>query len=154
LRLKSGGRDGRSTEAAQKEPFFVHGKELFAAIDAALNGTSTILLVVGYVFIRQKKVRAHAWLMVSALTTSTAFLVCYVYSKVMYGETSSGLQPGILRTSYLILLASHVILAAGMLPPIIITVWRAYTRHWERHRRIARPTFWIWLYVSVTGVII
>jgi uncharacterized membrane protein YozB (DUF420 family) len=132
----------------------VHGKELFAAIDAALNGTSTILLVAGYLLIRQNKVRAHAWLMICALTTSTAFLVCYVYSKVKFGETSSGLQPGLLRTSYLILLASHVILAAGMLPPIIITVWRAYTRQWERHRQIARPTFWIWLYVSVTGVII
>jgi uncharacterized membrane protein YozB (DUF420 family) len=132
----------------------VQGRELFAAVDAGLNTASTLLLVAGYLMIRRRRVRAHVTLMICALVTSAAFLVTYVYSKLKFGETGSGLQPGMLRTTYLILLASHVLLAAGMLPPILITVWRAYTRQWERHKKIARPTYWIWLYVSVTGVII
>jgi uncharacterized membrane protein YozB (DUF420 family) len=132
----------------------VSGKELFAAIDATLNGASTVLLVSAYLMIKLRNVRAHVGLMICALATSTAFLVCYVYSKFRYGDTSSGLESGALKTFYLLLLASHVILAMGMLPPIAMTVWRGYTRQWERHKRIARPTFWIWLYVSVTGVMI
>jgi uncharacterized membrane protein YozB (DUF420 family) len=132
----------------------VQGKELFALIDATLNGASTVLLVAAYAMIRLKNVKAHATLMICALVTSAAFLCFYVYSKAKFGETSSGLPSGPLKTGYLVLLASHVILAVVMLPPIVITVWRAYTRQWDRHKKIARPTFWIWLYVSATGVII
>ncbi|HEY7088199.1 MAG TPA: DUF420 domain-containing protein [Tepidisphaeraceae bacterium] len=130
------------------------GKELFAAINATLNGTSAALMLTGYVLIRCRKIRAHASFMIAALCTSAVFLACYVYSKIAFGERSSGIQPGPLKTLYLVLLASHVLLAIGMLPPIAVTVWRAYRRQWDRHRRIARPTFWIWLYVSVTGVIV
>ena len=129
-------------------------KELLAAIDATLNGSSAILLVSAYVMILQKKVRAHAWLMIAALCTSAIFLVCYISSYILFKERSSGLQPGPLKTFYLILLASHVLLAVGMLPPIMMTVWRAYNRRWEMHRKIARPTFWVWLYVSGTGVVV
>ena len=130
------------------------GKEFFAAINATLNGTSGILLVLAYVMIKRRNIRAHASLMIAALITSAVFLTCYLYSQFAYGERSSHLQPGPLRTFYLILLASHVLLAIGMLPPIVMTVWRAYTRQWVKHTRIARPTFWIWLYVSITGVVV
>jgi uncharacterized membrane protein YozB (DUF420 family) len=92
--------------------------------------------------------------MIAALILSTVFLGTYGYSKAVYGEQSSGLHPGPLKTFYLILLASHVLLAIGMLPPIVITVWRAYTRQWVSHRKIARPTIWIWFYVSGTGVVV
>jgi uncharacterized membrane protein YozB (DUF420 family) len=130
------------------------GKELLAAVNATLNATSAVLLIAGYAMIRRRKIRAHASFMIAALVTSAVFLWFYLYSQFVYGERSSHLQPGALRTCYLILLASHVLLAIGMLPPIVITVWRAYTRQWVRHRRIARPTLWIWLYVSTTGVMV
>jgi len=132
----------------------MHGKELFAAINATLNGTSAVLLVVAFVMIKRRNIRAHAWLMLSGLTTSAVFLVFYITSWVKFGERSSGLQTGSLRTFYFLLLASHVLLAVGMLPMIMTALWRAYRRQWDRHRRIAAPTYWIWLYVSVTGVIV
>jgi uncharacterized membrane protein YozB (DUF420 family) len=130
------------------------GKELFAAINATLNGASAILLVIAYIMIRQRKIRAHATLMIIALVLSLLFLGTYVYSKIAYGEQSSGIAPGPLKTFYLSLLASHVLLAIGMLPPIVVTVWRASSRNWEGHKKIARPTIWVWFYVSGTGVIV
>lgn len=129
-------------------------KEILAAINASLNGSSTLLLVIAYVMIRQRKIKAHAYLMISALCTSAIFLGFYLYSQFAFGDRSSGLDPGPLRTFYRLLLFSHVVLAVGMLPPIVMTVWRAYGRSWDSHRRIARPTFWVWLYVSCTGVIV
>ena len=129
-------------------------KELLAAINATLNGSSAVLLVLAYWMIKQRKIRAHATLMICALCTSAIFLTCYLYSHYAYGERSSHLQPSTLRTFYIILLISHVLLAVGMLPPILMTVSRAYNRQWISHARLARPTFWIWVYVSVTGVIV
>ena len=130
------------------------GKEFFAALNAVLNGTSGVLLVLGYAMILKRRIRAHVTLMIAALCTSALFLVSYLYSQFAFGERSSGLQRGPLKTFYLVLLASHVLLAIVMLPPIFMTVWRAYTRQWARHTKLARPTFWVWLYVSVTGVIV
>jgi uncharacterized membrane protein YozB (DUF420 family) len=134
----------------------VSGKELLAALNAGLNGTSALLLILAYLTIRRgvENYCAHAWFMLAALTTSAVFLVFYVTSYVVYGDRSSGLPPGLFRTSYLLMLASHVLLAMVMLPMIGVTLWRAYRRDWLRHRRIARPTYWIWLYVSITGVLI
>jgi len=129
-------------------------KEVLAAINATLNGTSAALLVLAFVMIKRRNIRAHAWLMIAGLTTSAIFLVCYITSYALYKDRSSGLSPGALRTFYLLLLASHVLLAVGMLPMIVMAVWRAYRRQWDRHRKIAAPTYWIWLYVSVTGVIV
>jgi uncharacterized membrane protein YozB (DUF420 family) len=129
-------------------------KETLAAINATLNGFSALLIVIGYILIRRRNYRAHAYFMIAALVTSAVFLCFYLYSQAAFGDRSSGLQAGALRTFYLILLASHVLLAVGMLPPIVMTVIRAYNRRWEKHRKIARPTFWIWLYVSITGVIV
>jgi len=127
----------------------------FALLNATLNGLSGILLVVAYLAVKRQKYTLHGWLMSTAIVSSAVFLVCYLLSKYLFGEQSTkqlGMNP--LRILYLIILVPHVLLAVGMLPLIFITVWRAYKRDWVRHRRIARPTFWIWLYVSVTGVVI
>lgn len=129
-------------------------KEFLAALNASLNGTSAVLLILAYLLIRQRNIRAHAYLMISALIVSSVFLVSYLSSHYFYGERSSGLPPGTLKTVYLLILFPHIALAAGMLPLIGITLWLAYRRRWETHRRFARPTYWIWLYVSVTGVVI
>ncbi|MDB5294719.1 MAG: putative rane protein [Phycisphaerales bacterium] len=129
-------------------------KDMLAALNATLNGTSAVLLLVAFVLIKRRRVRAHAWTMVAALCTSAVFLVFYVTSYVLFKDRSSGLRPGPLRTFYFALLISHVLLAVGMLPMIFLTFQRAYRRQWQRHRAIARPTFYIWFYVSVTGVIV
>ncbi len=130
-------------------------REQFALLNATLNGLSGILLVVAYIAVKRKKYYLHGWLMSTAIVSSAVFLVSYLLSKYLFGEQSTkqlGMHP--LRIIYLIILVPHVLLAVGMLPLIFITVWRAYKRDWVRHVKIARPTFWIWLYVSVTGVII
>ncbi len=127
----------------------------FALLNASLNGLSGILLVVAYIAVKRQKYTLHGWLMSTALVSSAVFLACYLTSKYLFGEQSTrelGAHP--LRIVYLIILVPHVLLAVGMLPLIFITVWRAVRRDWLGHRKIARPTFWIWLYVSVTGVII
>lgn len=123
-------------------------------LNACLNGFSCILLVAAYLCIRRRKIRAHAWLIICALVTSAAFLASYVTYHTLAGHRSSKLPEGLFRTSYLSMLFSHIVLAVVMLPMILTALWRAYRRDWVRHRRIAVPTFWIWLYVSVTGVLI
>jgi uncharacterized membrane protein YozB (DUF420 family) len=124
------------------------------AVNATLNGASTILLLSGFVLIKQKNVRAHTWCMISAVVTSTLFLACYLTYHYVAGEKSSGLKPGTLRTVYYWILFPHLILSLVMLPMIFTTLYRAYRKDWPRHRKIAVWTFPIWLYVSVTGVII
>lgn len=124
-------------------------------INATLNGLSTILLITGYVFARRKQYRAHATLMISAFVVSTLFLIGYISHKYLSGDKSSGLESGALKYFYLlVILAPHVILSMVMVPMIVITLLLAYRRKWNWHRRLARPTLWIWLYVSITGVII
>jgi uncharacterized membrane protein YozB (DUF420 family) len=132
----------------------VQGKELFAAINSGLNGLCTVLLIVGYLFIRNRKYTAHGVTMVTAFLSSAVFLGCYLYSKFAYGEVSTGMPAGWFKTFYLLVLIPHVILAVAMLPMIGLTLWRAYNRDWLRHRRIAKPTWGVWVYVSVTGVLI
>jgi uncharacterized membrane protein YozB (DUF420 family) len=128
-------------------------------LNASLNGVATVLLVAGYVFVKRRRVnesavRYHAALMIATVVVSAAFLTSYLTYHYKVGHKSSALEPGPLRTVYFAILVPHIILAAVMVPMILVTLWRAYRRQWERHRRIARPTFWIWLYVSVTGVVI
>ena len=130
-------------------------KEDFALVNASLNAVSAVLLVAGYIVVKRGNYRTHGWMMGSSLVVSTVFLGFYLTSKFLFGENSTkhlGLHP--LRILYLVILVPHVLLAVGMLPPILMVVWRAYKRDWVRHRKLARPTFWIWLYVSVTGVVI
>jgi uncharacterized membrane protein YozB (DUF420 family) len=126
------------------------------SVNAILNATSCVLLCTAFVLIKSGRWRAHAYTMVSATVVSTAFLVCYLTYHYMYGERSTrhSNAPHWLRIIYLLILFPHLLLAMAMLPMIYLTLFRAYQRDWAGHRKIALPTFWIWLYVSVTGVII
>ena len=123
-------------------------------INATLNGAGAVLLGIAYVFIRNKKVHLHAYTMIAALLSSAVFLACYLIYHFNVPAKSVGLPAGLFRTTYLAMLATHVVLAVVMLPMIFMTLFRAYRREWTKHRKIARPTWWIWMYVSVTGVII
>jgi len=123
------------------------------AVNATLNGLSALLLLSGYFFIRKRNVAAHRFCMVSALGVSALFLACYLYYHYHHGSTPFPGQ-GWVRGLYFGILISHIILAAAILPLALVTVARAWREDFSRHVRIARWTLPIWLYVSVTGVVI
>lgn len=125
----------------------------FPTINASLNFLSAIFLITGYIAIRRKNEELHKRLMLAAVATSTAFLICYLYYHFHHGSQKYTTQ-GLLRTVYFSILISHTILAATV--PFLVgkTLYHAYRRHWEKHKKIAQLTFPIWLYVSITGVII
>jgi uncharacterized membrane protein YozB (DUF420 family) len=124
-------------------------------VNATLNATSAILLATAFLCIKYGKWKAHGWLMVSATVVSAVFLACYLTYHYQNGEKSTRLHSGDwLRTLYLLVLLPHLVLAVGMLPMIYLTLTRAYNRQWPKHKRIALPTFWIWLYVSFSGVVV
>jgi putative membrane protein len=125
----------------------------FPALDAALNGASAVLLVLGFVLIRQKKIVAHKVCMISAFTSSTIFLVCYLWYHAHHGVTHFTGQ-GFVRGFYFALLGSHTILAAVIVPLVLMTLYRALRERFPQHRKIARWTLPLWLYVSVTGVLV
>ena len=125
----------------------------FPIIDATLNGTSAVLLVIGRWFIKQGKMAAHRATMIAALVSSSLFLICYLYYHYHVGSVHFQGQ-GIWRPIYFTLLTSHTILAAVIVPMVIITLSRGLRARYDKHRRIARWTFPLWLYVSITGVII
>jgi putative membrane protein len=126
---------------------------LLPHLNAFLNTTSALLLLTGYYFIRQGRIRAHRNCQVSAIVTSTLFLISYLTYHYYHGETQF-LGQGIVRPFYFTVLISHVILAIVIVPMVLITAYRAARGDFIRHRRIARWTFPLWLYVSVTGVIV
>jgi len=123
------------------------------AIDAILNATSAVLLTLGYVFIRRKNVGAHKVCMVSAVVTSTLFLACYLTYHYYHGTTHFTGQ-GAVRWIYFSVLGSHTVLAAAIVPLVLVTLYRALRERFELHRRIACWTLPAWLYVSVTGVVV
>jgi putative membrane protein len=125
----------------------------FPAIDATLNAASAVLLVAGYVCIRWRKIAAHRAFMICAFGTSTLFLCCYLWYHAHHGVTRFP-DLGLIRTFYLLLLGSHTLLAAVIVPLILITLSRALRRNFARHRLIARWTLPLWVYVSVTGVLV
>jgi len=130
----------------------------FPAIDATLNGTSALLLMLGYFFIRRKKIQAHKVCMLSAFAASSLFLICYIWYHAHHGVTPFPRQ-GAVRDFYLTLLGSHTILAVVIVPLVLTTLHRAwrgwFERGWfERHKKIARWTLPLWFYVSVTGVVV
>ncbi|MFQ5718879.1 MAG: DUF420 domain-containing protein [Acidobacteriota bacterium] len=122
-------------------------------IDACLNATSAILLLAGRRFIRQGHIAAHRACMISAVVTSTAFLACYLTYHALEGSTAFT-GTGWTRPAYFTLLISHTLLAAAVPPLVLWTLVRAVRRRFAAHRALARWTFPIWLYVSVTGVTI
>lgn len=123
------------------------------ALNATLNAISTVLLVTGYVFIRRGERQKHKACMIAALITSALFLTSYVIYHAQVGSVPFK-GTGWIRTLYFVVLIPHVILAAAIVPPILITVSRALSAKYDKHRRIARWTLPLWLYVSVTGVMV
>ncbi|HKV07103.1 MAG TPA: DUF420 domain-containing protein [Thermoanaerobaculia bacterium] len=123
------------------------------AVNASLNALAAVLLVIGYVLVRQRKLIAHRNVMIAALVCSILFLTSYLIYHAQVGSVKFQGQ-GPVRTVYFTILLTHTVLAA--LVPFLagITVWRAYRKQYNRHARIARWTLPIWLYVSVTGVVV
>ena len=120
---------------------------------AILNTTAAMLVSIGYVFVRRKNTSAHRVCMVSALLVSTVFMVFYLYYHAKIGNIPFA-GVGAVRPVYFSILASHVILAAVLFPLVLVTAGLAIKGNTPRHRRLARWTLPIWLYVSITGVII
>jgi uncharacterized membrane protein YozB (DUF420 family) len=122
-------------------------------VNAALNASATLLLLLGWRLIRARRVEAHRRAMLAALGCSALFLVSYL---VYHFEAGSVRFPGTgaARSVYLAILASHTLLAAALPVLVAVTVSRALARRFDRHRRIARVTLPVWLYVSVTGVVV
>lgn len=126
---------------------------IFPIIDATTNGVSTVLLLIGRSLIKRGHRAAHRAVMLSALASSSIFLSSYLYYHYHVGSVHFQGQ-GFWRPVYFTLLISHVILAAAIVPMILITLSRALRERFDRHRAIARWTYPLWLYVSVTGVIV
>lgn len=126
---------------------------IFPAIDATLNGASAVLITVGVALIRRGLQRAHRACMIAAVVTSSLFLCSYLYYHAHVGTTRF-LAHGWIRPVYFAVLLTHTILAATIVPLVILTLSRALRGRFDRHRAIARWTYPAWLYVSVTGVVI
>lgn len=122
-------------------------------LNAVLNTTSALLLLAGFRFIRRGRIQAHRNCQVSAVATSTLFLISYLTYHYYHGATRFAGQ-GLVRPLYFAILLTHTILAVVIVPLILLTLYRAARRDFIRHRRIARWTLPLWLYVSVTGVIV
>ena len=125
----------------------------FPAINATLNGTASILLLIGYSLIRRRRVQAHRRVMISAFAVSVAFLICYLIYHAQVGSVPYQ-KTGVIRTLYFAILLTHTVLVATVPVLAPITLFRGLRGDYARHRRIARWTFPIWLYVSVTGVVV
>jgi putative membrane protein len=125
----------------------------FPLIDATLNGITAVLLAVGHEFIKRGQVGRHRATMITAFLTSCVFLCCYLYYHAHVGSVRFRGQ-GWSRPVYFSILISHTILAAVIVPLILITLTLALRNRFDRHRSIARWTYPIWMYVSVTGVIV
>jgi uncharacterized membrane protein YozB (DUF420 family) len=123
------------------------------ALNASLNATSAVLLAVGWVAIRRRRIAVHRACMLSACVVSTLFLISYVVYHYAAGSRPF-LGQGVIRWVYFPLLVSHIVLAAVMVPFVLTTVYRALSGNFQRHVRIARFTLPMWLYVSVTGVLV
>lgn len=144
--------------------FDVH---VFALVNACINSVVSLLLIVGLIAIKRRKCVLHKNLMLAAMTCSIVFLLSYVSHHLLAGDTRFGdvngdnlVDPAELaavggkRLLYFIILITHIFLAAVILPFILFTTYRAMTAEWPRHRKLAKITWPIWLYVSITGVIV
>ncbi len=126
---------------------------MLALVNACFNGMSAMFAVAAWTRIRRMDVPRHRALMLAALAASTCFLVGYLTRIALYGDTHFA-GTGWTRPVYFAILISHVLLAATIVPLILRTVYLAWKKRFEAHRRIARITFPIWAYVSVTGVVV
>jgi uncharacterized membrane protein YozB (DUF420 family) len=123
------------------------------AVNATLNAISGVLLFTGYLLIRARRIDLHRRFMLAAFATSSLFLVCYVVYHAQVGSVAFTRQ-GFVRPLYFSILVTHVTLAAAVLPLAVVTLSRALAQRYPKHRSIARWTLPIWLYVSVTGVLV
>lgn len=130
--------------------FDVH---VFAFINAVINSCVASLLIAAYVSVRKKRVVLHKYLMLLAIVLSVLFLVTYVLHHLWAGDTKFG-GTGMIRYVYYFILLSHILLAAISLPFILFTAYRGLTAAYDKHKKIARYTFPIWLYIAVTGPVI
>ncbi len=123
------------------------------SLNAGLNTIAGVLLLLGYIAIKKNQRNVHRGFMVAALLVSAVFLTSYL---IYHYHVPSKKFPelGFIKTIYFIILIPHIILAAAMVPMILKTFWHAYRQEWEKHKKIARITFPIWMYVSVTGVLV
>ena len=129
------------------------------AVNASLNALSTVFLTFGYIFIKRKKQDAHRNCMIAAFVTSTIFLVCYVaYHYLLRKTTGQSGRPfqgqGIVRPVYFFILITHVILAVIIVPLVLMSLSRGLKQRFEAHKKISRWTWPLWMYVSVTGVLV
>lgn len=122
-------------------------------INAVLNGTSAILIAIGIVLIRRHHRTAHKRVMLAAVVTSALFLTCYLWYHAHVGHVRFR-GYGWSRSLYFLVLTTHTILAIVVVPLVLVTVIRGLRGHYERHRASARWTYPVWLYVSVTGVVV
>jgi putative membrane protein len=123
------------------------------AINASLNALSGVLLLTGYIMIRTRRIKQHRRCMIAAFATSSVFLVCYIVYHAQVGSVPF-MRGGFVRSLYFTILVTHVTLAAAVVPLAAVTLWRGLKGRYPQHIRIARWTFPIWLYVSVTGVLV
>jgi putative membrane protein len=123
------------------------------AVNAALNATSGVLLLIAYAHIRARRVEQHRRFMIAAFTTSALFLACYLVYHAQVGSVPFTRQ-GFVRPLYFTILITHVTLAATVVPLALVTLSRGLKARYAQHRRIARWTFPVWMYVSVTGVLV
>jgi putative membrane protein len=130
--------------------FDVH---IFAKINAGINSVVSVLLILGLVAIKSKKQELHRLLMMSSMALSVLFLVSYIFHHLLTDPTSF-IGEGIIKTIYYFVLITHVFLAAIILPFILFTAYRALTGEYPVHKKLAKYTWPVWLYVSVTGVVV
>lgn len=126
---------------------------IFPPIDATLNGATAILLSIGHSFIKRGAVARHRATMIAAFVVSSVFLTCYLYYHFHVGSVRFR-GTGWVRPLYFSILISHTVLAAAVVPMILVTLTLGLTNKFDRHRRLARWTYPIWMYVSVTGVLV
>jgi putative membrane protein len=123
------------------------------AVNASFNALAAAFLAAGWVAIRRKARRVHQYLMVSAFASSALFLVCYLAYHFVHGDTRYA-GGGVMRTVYLLILASHVLLSLFVVPGALLSFYFAWRKAFDKHRKVTRWLAPIWLYVSVTGVVI
>lgn len=125
------------------------------ALNASLNALATVFLTLGFIFIKRGQKIAHRNCMIAAVTTSAIFLVFYVLHKILVrGVHTPFGGEGFIRTAYYVMLISHILLAMAIVPLVLVTLNRGLKERWEHHKKIARWTWPIWMYVSVTGVLV
>jgi uncharacterized membrane protein YozB (DUF420 family) len=126
---------------------------IFPALNAGLNGASAVMITTGRVLIHRHKVRLHRACMITAVATSSLFLISYLYYHAHVGSVHFPGQ-GWIRPVYFAILISHTLLAATVVPLVLLSLNHALRQRFDRHRRIARWAYPVWLYVSITGVVV